>query len=386
MKYLFFAAVIILFTGLMYGQTVPQAFNYQGIAVDASGNALSNTTIGLRFSILENASSPVIAYQETQTTTTTSIGQFSIDVGFGSTTNGNFSLLDWSNSYLLQVEMDANGGNNYSFSSTTELLSVPYAFVVAKSGNNPVGREGIAGPDGAQGISGPAGPQGPQGPQGPNSGQGAIGPRGNQGPPGPIGPPGPQGLPGGTQGPPGDQGPIGIDGTADGPAGPQGVQGLTGPQGPQGIPGPVGPTGIAGTERGPQGPPGAPSNEVGPKGPDGPPGPGGGPQGPPGLPGVNCWDTNGNGIADAAEDTNGDGQVTAADCQGQDGVRGPQGPQGPQGAPGAPGQPGLQPAFTMTSVEPINPVVNSIYLDNGSNRSNGTPGFRLWDGSNWIDL
>jgi hypothetical protein len=36
--------------------------------------------------------------------------------------------------------------------------------------------------------------------------------------------------------------------------------------------------------------------------------------------GIHCWDLNGNGIADlAAEDTNGDGDVTVADCQGPPG-------------------------------------------------------------------
>lgn len=34
-----------------------------------------------------------------------------------------------------------------------------------------------------------------------------------------------------------------------------------------------------------------------------------------GAPGVNCWDLNGNGIGDPAEDRNGDGAWTAADCQ-----------------------------------------------------------------------
>ncbi len=41
-----------------------------------------------------------------------------------------------------------------------------------------------------------------------------------------------------------------------------------------------------------------------------------GAQGPVGAPGLACWDTNGNGVADAAEDVNGDGEFDALDCQG----------------------------------------------------------------------
>ncbi|RME21797.1 MAG: hypothetical protein D6806_14045, partial [Deltaproteobacteria bacterium] len=40
-----------------------------------------------------------------------------------------------------------------------------------------------------------------------------------------------------------------------------------------------------------------------------------GPQGDTGAPGVSCWDLNANGACDtAAEDRDGDGQCTAADC------------------------------------------------------------------------
>src|ERR671937_306565 len=66
---------------------------------------------------------------------------------------------------------------------------------------------------------------------------------------------------------------------------------------------------------------------IGPRGPQGPPGP----QGTPGSPGgLMCWDVNGNGAADPTEDRNGDGVVTAADCQGPQGLQGPPGIQGLQ--------------------------------------------------------
>ncbi len=65
--------------------------------------------------------------------------------------------------------------------------------------------------------------------------------------------------------------------------------------------------------------------------PPGPPGPAGpaGPAGAAGANGINCWDTNGNGMNDPAEDTNGDGVWDATDCR------------GPRGAPGAPGANGI---------------------------------------------
>lgn len=66
--------------------------------------------------------------------------------------------------------------------------------------------------------------------------------------------------------------------------------------------------------------------------------------GPQGLAGINCWDLNGNGVNDPAEDRNGDSQWNALDCQGDSGVAGPAGltgPTGPAGSTGATGPTGL---------------------------------------------
>jgi hypothetical protein len=76
----------------------------------------------------------------------------------------------------------------------------------------------------------------------------------------------------------------------------------------------------------------------------GPPGQQGlpGAQGDPGPAGLACWDLNGDGIQDAAEDVNQDGLWNAADCKGPQGETGSQGVQGLQGTPGEPGAPGAQ--------------------------------------------
>lgn len=373
--------------GFMYGQSVPQAFNYQGIAIDTDGSTLSDTDIGLRFSVREGSLTGTVIFQETHSATTTGIGQFSINVGMGSATQGAYGDMDWkNNAYFLEVELDGDDDNTYDSSSTVELLSVPYALFVEDSDNSPVGQQGLAGPQGPQGPTGPQGPQGPRGTKGPDSGQGPVGEEGDPGPQGATGPAGPKGPNGGTPGDAGPIGPKGLAGTADGPAGAAGAQGPQGPQGDEGPQGATGPQGVTGTVPGPQGDPGPSSSEVGPKGPTGPAGPGGGPKGANGISGTSCWDTNGNGLGDASEDNNGDGTFNAADCQGAEGAQGPQGAQGPTGPAGQTGLPGPAPSYAMTSSAPNNPSAGAMYLDDGSNRADGTPGFRRWDGSNWTDL
>jgi len=83
--------------------------------------------------------------------------------------------------------------------------------------------------------------------------------------------------------------------------------------------------------------------------------------------------------------------------QGLDGIQGPQGPtgptgpQGPVGDAGAPGSPGSQglpgmPLLPLLSAVPAAPKDFEVYMDNGNNRVDGQPGFRYYDGGNWIDL
>lgn len=92
--------------------------------------------------------------------------------------------------------------------------------------------------------------------------------------------------------------------------------------------------------------------------------------GPQGLPGINCWDTNGNGVNDAAEDTNGDSQWNALDCKGDSGAIGPQGPQGVAGATGATGATGAQGAGIDSVVYNANGTV-TIHYNNTSQVTTG---------------
>jgi formylglycine-generating enzyme required for sulfatase activity len=63
-------------------------------------------------------------------------------------------------------------------------------------------------------------------------------------------------------------------------------------------------------------------------------------EGPQGIPGLACWDLNGDGIQDAAEDINLDGLWDSADCQGTAGEQGDVGPQGEPGPAGPQGDAG----------------------------------------------
>ena len=214
---------------------VPQAINYQAVARNTAGNVLVNQTITVRLTVEQGAGGTPL-YVEVDTATTNQFGLFTIKLGMQNAVSGTFSSVAWSTGdKWLKVEMDSNGGNNFSNMGESQLLSVPYALY---SQNGTPGPTGATGPQGIQGVPGPTGPQGVQG----NIGlAGPTGPQGIQGPAGPTGAQGDTGVTG-AQGP---TGPQGIQGNV-GPIGPQGAQGIAGPTGPQGITGPIGPTGATG--------------------------------------------------------------------------------------------------------------------------------------------
>ncbi|MEP7168264.1 MAG: collagen-like protein, partial [Bacteroidota bacterium] len=163
----------LLMTGISNAQT-PQAIPYQGVARNASGNIIAGQNISLRLSIHDVTPAGTVVYKETHSTTTNTLGLFSVNIGGGTAITGTLSGIAWgTGAKYLQVELDAAGGTSYTDMGTTQLNSVPYA-LYAESANVP-------------GLAGPAGPQGPAGNDGATGPQGPIGLTGATGPQGPAG-------------------------------------------------------------------------------------------------------------------------------------------------------------------------------------------------------
>ncbi len=122
-----------LFTTAAFSQ-VPQTLNYQAVARNNAGQIIASQGVGLRFTILDGSSTGTQVYQEIQSLSTNTLGLFTAIIGNGNP-NG-FITIEWGTggSKWLQVELDANGGTNYSLIGTSQLLSVPYALYAEKAG------------------------------------------------------------------------------------------------------------------------------------------------------------------------------------------------------------------------------------------------------------
>ena len=293
MKKILTLGFALFMTAFLYAQT-PKKMSYQAILRNADYSIISNQDVTVQVSVLKGEENEDAVYQEIHHVKTGPSGLISLQIGMGKSNSGTFSEIDWSKGpFFIKTETDPNGGEDYLISSTTELMSVPYAMYAeyaknAKSAYESwlsLGHEGseadfieylrsgsyekggnnlppgfcdnvaacisdmdLSGLDGSDGSSayeiwlndGNSGSESDflaslVGPAGADGVDGATGPQGPQGPAGADGADG-------ATGPQGPQGPAGADGV-DGATGPQG---LTGPMGPIGPAGPQGPAGADG--------------------------------------------------------------------------------------------------------------------------------------------
>jgi hypothetical protein len=127
MKKLFTILAAVLLTAPVLAQS-PEKMSYQAVIRNSSNVLVTNTTVGMQISILQGSATGTAVYVETQTPTTNANGLVSLEIGTGTVVSGDFTTIDWANGpYFVKTEIDLNGGANYTITSVSQLLSVPYA-------------------------------------------------------------------------------------------------------------------------------------------------------------------------------------------------------------------------------------------------------------------
>ena len=233
-----FAALLVIFPALVYGQAPPPPPHqfvgkaYVDGSVVAAGVLVEAIIDGATVRQVRTAAGGSYSLQLGQPSGRVYTGK---QVSFKVDGNAVSQNVTWTSGEAQILDLRA--------SSTTTTPSTRAPIRV----NTPVVRN-TAVPAQARGPQGPVGPIGPEGPQGPQGSQGLQGDPGPQGDAGFPGPKGDQGL----VGPPGERGPQGESGSRGEP-GPQGYigqtgqQGISGPSGSQGVQGPEGDTGTPGS-------------------------------------------------------------------------------------------------------------------------------------------
>ena len=115
MKKIFISLYLVLFALIITAQTPPQAFKYQAVVRDNSGNPMGGIPVGFQLTIKSTSCSGSPVYQEEFIVTTNSYGLVNLSVGRGSNATGDFDLINWGqNAHFIDVSIDINGASNYS--------------------------------------------------------------------------------------------------------------------------------------------------------------------------------------------------------------------------------------------------------------------------------
>ena len=128
-------ALLCCISFMQINAQAPQGIPYQSIIRNGNGNLLINQSVQVRFTIHDSTMNGNIVYQETHATTTSAAAMLILTIGQGTPVTGNFSTINWGNgAKFMQVELDANGGNNYVDLGTQQMMSVPFALYSNSAG------------------------------------------------------------------------------------------------------------------------------------------------------------------------------------------------------------------------------------------------------------
>ena len=146
MKKIFILSLItIVFIGDLVSQA-PNLMSYQAVIWDASGNLVSEKTVSIKISILQGSVSGTSVYSETHKVQTNINGLVSLMIGGGTNATGKIADINWGGgSFFLKTETDPTGGNSYTITGITQLVSVPYALHSNTSNNLNTPKPGLPG-------------------------------------------------------------------------------------------------------------------------------------------------------------------------------------------------------------------------------------------------
>lgn len=148
-KLLFSFLLLIIF--IVIKAQVPQKFSYQAVLRNNNNELVKNTQIKVKVSIgyyaylgLPPKLTFISIYSETHTPQTNENGLFTLSIGGGTVLSGKFDTIPWTKyNFHLGTEIDPTGGNNYTISNITPILSVPYALNSIKSDTAKFTKNGI---------------------------------------------------------------------------------------------------------------------------------------------------------------------------------------------------------------------------------------------------
>lgn len=132
-KYLCIFLFVSVLASFAFAQA-PEAFKYQAVVRNTTGEILANQDIAFKIGIVQNSETGNEVYSELHKARTNEFGLVSLEIGNGTRIAGEFSKINWADgAYFIKIEFDPKGGRDFTLMGTSKMLSVPYA-LNAKNG------------------------------------------------------------------------------------------------------------------------------------------------------------------------------------------------------------------------------------------------------------
>jgi len=126
---------------------VPQKIAYQAVLRNADGTVMASQQVELQVVLHKTTASGDIVYSETHTKTTTNQGLVTFEIGTGTVNSGAFNSIAWTDPIFIELLVKKSGQTSFTALGTSQIVSVPYAFLAEKSltANNGISGTGTTG-------------------------------------------------------------------------------------------------------------------------------------------------------------------------------------------------------------------------------------------------
>jgi uncharacterized protein (TIGR02145 family) len=139
--------VLLVVVSLGISAQVPQKIAYQAVLRNADGTVMANQQVELQVVLHKTTATGDVVYSETHAKTTTSQGLVSFEIGTGTVNSGTFNSIVWTDPIFIELLVKKSGQASFTAMGTSQIVSVPYAFLAEKSltANNGISGTGTTG-------------------------------------------------------------------------------------------------------------------------------------------------------------------------------------------------------------------------------------------------
>lgn len=129
----FFLLIMVCYTGK---SQVPQGFNYQAIATDATNHPIANQTFLVKITLQTTQAGGTTIWEEQQSVSTNQSGLFSMVIGTGTRLAGTtsaFNLITWTDQAVYLKTTIQYPGSTWTVMGAAQVWSVPFSLVAEKA-------------------------------------------------------------------------------------------------------------------------------------------------------------------------------------------------------------------------------------------------------------